>query len=187
MRFCIDCALLTKCLPLVILFVLEGFASETSESETDLESTKAVLARRIKRAPGWGKRSFDELETPISSFERYVNADDNEMLDELDEEKRAPGWGKRAPGWGKRAPGWGKRAPGWGKRAPGWGKRAPGWGKRSIDEQSKRAPGWGKRSEIGLSLCDRLEEMLEANSQEATRLRDQQKDCKKRSLIDVSY
>lgn len=112
------------------------------------DSSPQVL---LKRAPGWGKRSQSQFSGLASSEaandlmekrgwgkrgwgKRSVGDVEVEDAESLEEQKRAPGWGKRAPGWGKRAPGWGKRAPGWGKRAPGWGKRAPGWGKRSTGD-----------------------------------------------------
>ncbi|XP_076461578.1 uncharacterized protein LOC143294049 [Babylonia areolata] len=140
----------------------ETAASSSFVSDHTVDITP-VRALRQKRAPGWGKRSDEDLDT-FDGDDMLNDLDDDSEAKrapgwgkrEFDAEKRAPGWGKRAPGWGKRAPGWGKRAPGWGKRAPGWGKRAPGWGKRAPgwgkrngaeeEEKDKRAPGWGKRA-----------------------------------------
>nr|ABU82758.1 APGWamide-like peptide precursor [Tritonia tetraquetra] len=118
----------------------------------DGDTQQAVEA--LKRAPGWGKRFFDgmaEAEKRDPGWgKRSSDFDDEEDQDSND--KRAPGWGKRAPGWGKRSPGWGKR--GWGKRAPGWGKRAPGWGKRSDESD----------------LCQRLDTIADSFLMEARKV-----------------
>ncbi|GFR77455.1 cerebral peptide 1, partial [Elysia marginata] len=153
--------------------------SSSESASSSLSPSSQTSSNRQKRAPGWGKRGWEEMDDAVvgNSIEDDYSVADGGTPDSVD--KRAPGWGKRAPGWrkrtvseesipeeddtDKRAPGWGKRAPGWGKRAPGWGKRAPGWGKRGW--AGKRAPGWGKRqinfSMPTIDMCAEIEREFE--------------------------
>ncbi|CAG5117624.1 unnamed protein product, partial [Candidula unifasciata] len=141
-------------------FLPFGKTVDNTEFNNDDFDTDETGLDFTKRAPGWGKRSYQldlgDHDAESDQFRNWgINTGSQSLLQKnadavkkfintigalsrnsvtadgsMSAERRAPGWGKRSR----------KLEFGYGdlntdKRAPGWGKRAPGWGKRNYDDE----------------------------------------------------